>query len=131
MKNIKIVQRLYELFAAKDYLGIREIFDQSIKWNQMAGFPGGGRYLGADEVFDEVFYKFSRDWTIWKVTITRYIQADEGVFVIGYYEGTYAATGRYMKADFACEYRIFEGKVIEFNQFADTFLIAKAMDLTK
>ena len=131
MENIEIVKRLYELFSVKDYNGMREILAPCIQWNQMAGFPGGGRYIGTDKVLEDVFYKFGSDWTIWTATILRYIHVEQGVFVIGYYEGVYTATGKYMKADFACEYRIVEGRIAEFNQYADTFLIAQAMGLTK
>jgi uncharacterized protein len=35
-----------------------------------------------------------------------------------------------MKADFACEYKVSNGKIIEFNQYTDTFLIGQAMGLT-
>jgi uncharacterized protein len=131
MENIETVKRMYELFATKDNEAIRQIFDENIQWNQMKGFPGGGQYIGADAVFEKVFAVFSQNWANWKATITRYIDSGDGVFVIGCYEGTYHTTGRYMKADFACEYKIRHGKITEFNQYTDTHLIAQAMGLTK
>ena len=36
-----------------------------------------------------------------------------------------------MKSDFACEYKIKNGKITEFNQFTDTFLIGQATGMTK
>jgi uncharacterized protein len=121
---------MYELFAAKDNEGIRNIFDQNIKWNQMKGFPNGGQYIGADEIFDKVFGGFRQKWTNWKATITRYIDSVDGVFVVGFYEGTYKQTEKSMKADFVCEYKVKDGKITEFNQYTYTFLIGKAMRLT-
>lgn len=131
MENIGIVKKMYELFAIKDHEAIRKIFDERIKWNQMRGFPGGGQHVGADEVFKNVFGEFGKNWTDWRATITRYIDSGDGVFVIGFYEGIYKASGKYMKADFACEYKVTDGKITEFNQYTDTFLIGQAMGLTK
>ena len=129
--KIATVQKMYELFASQDNEAIRSIFDEKIKWNQMKGFPGGGKYVGADAVFDQVFYEFRQSWTTWKATVTRYIDSGDGVFVIGFYEGTYKATGKSMKADFACEYKVKDGKIIEFNQYTDTFLIGQAIGLIR
>lgn len=131
MEAIAIVKKMYALFADKDYNGIREIFDENIKWNQMKGFPGSEQHVGADAIFTNVFDVFGNNWTNWKATINRYIESGDGVFVIGYYEGTYNATGKYMKSDFACEYQVKKGKITAFNQYTDTFLIGQAMGLTR
>lgn len=131
MENIETVKKMYALFATGDHTAIRQIFDENIKWNQMKGFPGGGQHVGADAVFEKVFDGFRQNGTNWKATITRYIDSGDGVFVIGVYEGTYNATGKCMQSDFACEYKVKEGKITEFNQYTDTFLIAQAMGLTK
>ena len=130
MGNIETVKRMYELFATRDNLAIASILDENIRWNQMKGFPGGGQHVGIDAVFNQVFGGFRNNWTDWKATITRYIDSGDGVFVIGYYEGTYNSTGKSMRADFACEYKVSNGKITEFNQYTDTFLIARAMGLT-
>lgn len=131
MGNIETVERMYALFATKDNEAIRTIFAPDIRWNQMKGFPGGGQYIGPDAVFEHVFGGFSRNWTNWKAVTTRFIDSGDGVFVVGYYEGTYTATGNYMKADFAAEYKVKDGMITAFNQYTDTFLIAAAMGRTK
>jgi|SRR5690606_5059463 len=130
-RNTETVKEMYRLFATKDYDKIREIFDEDIRWNQSKGFPDGGQYVGADAIFQNVFENFRQRWTGWKATITRYIDSGDGVFVIGFYEGSYNDTGRSMKADFACEYKVKAGKITEFNQYTDTFLIGQAMGLAK
>lgn len=130
MGNIETVKKMYELFATKDNEGIRNIFEQNIKWNQMKGFPHGGQYIGADAIFENVFGGFRQNWINWEATITRYIESGDGVFVIGFYEGTYKLTEKSMKAAFACEYKVNNGKITEFNQYTDTFLIGQAMGLT-
>ena len=127
MGNIETVKKMYDLFATKDNEAIRKIFDENIEWKQMKGFPNGGQYIGADAIFEHVFDKFHKDWTDWKAYIYRYIDSGDGVFVIGFYEGTYKATGKSMKADFACEYKVYDGKITAFTQYTDTYLIAQAM----
>ena len=129
--NIETVKRMYALFATNDHEAIRSIFAENITWNQMKGFPGGGQYVGADAIFEEVFAGFRKNWAEWKATITRYIDSGDGVVVFGIYEGTYKSTVKSMKAEFACEYKVKDGKITAFNQFTDTFLIAEAMGLTK
>ncbi|WP_276374928.1 nuclear transport factor 2 family protein [Chryseolinea sp. H1M3-3] len=131
MNNINTVKKMYELFATKDYEAIKNIFDENIRWNQMKGFPDGGQYIGAEAIFEKVFDGFRKDWTGWKATITRYIDSGDGVFVVGFYEGTYNTTGRSLRAEFACEYKVKEGKITEFNQYTDTFLIGQAMGWTQ
>ena len=130
MDNIEIVQKLYEHFAQKDDAGIRQILDKNIIWNQMKGFPGGGQFTGIATVMAKVFGGFRKDWDNWTATITRYIDIGDGVIAIGYYEGVYSDTGKYMKADFACEYKIQLEKIVAFQQYTDTFIIARAMGLT-
>jgi uncharacterized protein len=73
MTNIETVKKMYDLFASKDNEAIRQIFDDSIQWNQMKGFPRGGKYIGADAVFENVFAVFRKYWTNWNATINRYI----------------------------------------------------------
>jgi uncharacterized protein len=131
MNNIETIKEMYTLFANKNYEGIRNIFDENIEWNQMKGFPNSAQYIGADAIFENVFTGFNKNWTGWKATINRYIDSSDGVFVIGFYEGTFNATQKYMKADFACEYKIKNEKITAFHQYTDTFLIATAMDLVK
>jgi len=130
MSNIETVERMYALFAAGNPDAIRGIFAEDVRWNMMPGFPGGGQHVGVDAIFEQVFGYFSANWTGWKAINTRLIDTGDGVFVIGYYEGTYTATGKFMRADFASEYNVANGKITAFTQYTDTFLIAQAMGLT-
>jgi uncharacterized protein len=127
MKNTEVVKKMYQLFAEGDTEKIKVIFDDNVKWNMMVGFPNGGPYIGIDAVFENVFGYFSQYWDTWKAISTRYIETEDGVFVIGYYEGIYKATGKAVKADFASEYKVKDGKIIEYNQFTDTAMVVKAL----
>ncbi|WP_298145762.1 nuclear transport factor 2 family protein [Flavobacterium sp.] len=130
MNNIEVVKKMYQLFAEGDTEKIKAIFDENLKWNMMVGFPNGGQYIGIEAVFENVFGYLSKYWDTWKAISTRYIETEEGVFVIGHYEGTYKKTGKAVKADFASEYKVKDGKITEYNQYTDTALVIDAMKQT-
>lgn len=128
--NVEIITNLYQLFANKDSEGIRHLFGEAIEWTQMEGFPNGGHYIGADQIFTHVFGTFSKDWLEWKAVVTEYLDAGSSVVAIGYYEGVYTATQRHVKADFAHWYTLHNGTIQRFKQYTDTHLIAQAMGVT-
>lgn len=129
MSNIETVKEMYARFAAGNTEAIRGIFAENVRWNMMKGFPGGGQYVGVDAIFERVFAYLSADWTGWKAISTHFIDSGDGVFVVGYYEGTYKETGKPVRAEFASEYKVANGQITEYNQYTDTFLVAQAMDL--
>lgn len=84
--------------------------------------------MGVDAVFAHVFPYFRQHWTNWQAHSTRLVETADGVWVVGYYEGAYTATGRAVRAEFASEYQIRNGKITEYNQYTDTRLVAQAME---
>lgn len=125
--NVSIVKDLYRKFALQDYEDIRAIFSQKIEWNQMEGFPGGGRYVGADDIFRNVFNGFKDNWASWKAEVEEWLDAGNEVVAIGYYYGVHKYTGKEFKAAFAHRYVLDNGRVIRFDQYTDTHIIAEAM----
>lgn len=59
--NVKAAREMYRLFGERDNEGIRSLFAPDIEWIQMNGFPGGGRYTGADAIFEGVFSGFREE----------------------------------------------------------------------
>ncbi len=125
--HLNIIKQLYDYFAAKDMESIRNLFDEQISWKQMDGFPNGGHHIGADAIFKNVFQGFSDHWTGWKAVIEEFKDAGDTIFAIGYYEGTYNTTQKSMRAAFIHKYVIANNKVISFEQYTDTKLVADAM----
>lgn len=121
MGNKVTVKKMYEFFAVKHNDALRQIFEENIQWNQMKGFPVGGQYIEVDAFFEKVVTGFRENWTDWKTTITRYIDRGDDAFVIGFYEGTFNATRKYMKAEFVCEYKVNNDKITAIKQYTDTF----------
>lgn len=125
--NLEVVKDLYLFIKKNDLESIRPIFHKNIKWNQMKGFPNGGQYVGADEIFQNVFNTLKKDWSGWNSQIEDYIETDEIILVTGHYEGTFKASGIHMEAEFIHKYTVQDGIVTKFNEYTDTSLIANAM----
>ncbi len=124
--NLEIVQSLYQAFAEQDREQILAIFDPGIEWIQSEGFPGGGRYVGAEAVMDGVFGRLAREWEGWGAEVGRWLDAGESIVALGEYHGTNRATGRAMTAAFAHVLWLREGRVVRFEQYADTATVVAA-----
>lgn len=128
MNNLGIIKSLYKYFAEGNTDAIRYIFSTDIEWEQMDGFPNGGRYIGADDIFEHVFAGFGKYWTGWHAQVDEFIEAGNYVFAIGFYKGTYNATQKSISAAFIHRYTIQEGKITHFKQYTDTKVVADAMN---
>jgi ketosteroid isomerase-like protein len=126
LSNLDIVQDLYKAFASQDRDRILAIFDPQIEWIQNDGFPGGGRYLGAETVLDHVFAGLAAAWASWQADVGRWLVAEDSIVALGAYRGTYRRTGKSMAAAFAHVYWLRDGRVVRFEQYADTAKVAEA-----
>jgi len=125
--NIEVIQELYRSFKEKNYDSFKEICDKDISWKQNPGFPKGSNYKGAEEVINNVFRAFDDSWENWKFTIKNYHDAGETIVVTGIYEGENKKTGRTFVSEAAHVYELSAGKVVSFQQYADSKVIWDAM----
>lgn len=102
--------------------------DENVTWRDMDGFPYGRTYRGPDAVLNNVFMKIGDEWDVWEATPEEYIDGGDTVVTLGEYNGTYAETGKSMRAPFALVWTIRNGKVGAFRQYADTVLIQHALE---
>lgn len=126
MSNAETVRAIYQAFAERDLTSIRSLMHPEIEWNQMEGFPNGGRHIGAEKVLTDLFGQFRNDWTDWTAKVDRYVESGDTVVALGSYSGTYKHTGKSMRAGFAHLYTIDAGKIVRFVQYTDTLKIAEA-----
>ncbi|HUC79339.1 MAG TPA: nuclear transport factor 2 family protein [Flavisolibacter sp.] len=124
--NRQLVEQLYQYFADSQFDQLPEVLHNDIEWTQMGGFPNGGRHKGISAVIKNVFGAFKQDWIGWMAVATEMIEATNAVFVIGYYSGTHASTGKSFTADFIHHYQVKDGKISHFKQYTDTAQIWKA-----
>ena len=127
MSNLQIIQDLYTFFKNRDLDKIRSIMHPEIKWNQMKGFPNGGKFTGADEIFENVFKGFSDNWTDWKTEVTEFLDAGEDIIAVGQYKGIFNKSGKYLEADFIHRYTFKDGAITHFKQYTDTGLFFAVM----
>ncbi|GGH21101.1 nuclear transport factor 2 family protein [Sphingobacterium alkalisoli] len=125
-KNIEIVKELYRSFKEGNDHNIAQLLSHDVRWNQMVGFPGGGRYVGITDVFQRVFAGLHSQWADWQSDTVAFVACDNTVFVKGYYSGIHKISQKTFKVPFIGEYKIEGGMITEFNQFTDTYLIVQA-----
>ncbi len=126
MNNLAVVQKMYRALARKDLAAVREILHPEIEWIQNAGFPGGGRQVGADAVLQGVFARFGVEWVDWQANVDQWLDAGETIVALGRYHGTFKTTGKTTDAAFAHVYDVRNGRIVRFRQYADTAVVRDA-----
>ncbi|HVT72209.1 MAG TPA: nuclear transport factor 2 family protein [Lacunisphaera sp.] len=127
MTNIEIVRAVYASVRESDYDAFRRLCAPDVIWTQNKGFPQGGVRVGAEAVIDGVFRRFAREWTSWRYELEQVLESGNQVVALGAYHGVHAQTNKRMKADAAHVFRLADGKVVAFRQFADTKAVCDAM----
>jgi uncharacterized protein len=126
MSNVELVRHFYDLFKAgnKDYLNL---CSDDIEWNAMEGMPSGGRYVGKQAVFGRYFPNMLSNFAEFHAVSDEFIDAGRAVIVLGRYKGVAKNTGKKFEAPFAHVYKIKEGRIAAFRQYADTAKIQQAL----
>lgn len=126
--NLETVQSLYAALAAGDGDRVLEILDPDVEWIQNEGFPGGGRFVGAEAVYERVFNRLMDEWEGWQAEVGRWLIAGDSIVALGAYRGTFRKTGKSMRAAFAHVYGLEKGRIVRFEQYADTAKVAEACE---
>lgn len=124
----EVVKSHYDANDRGDMDGMLAVLSQDAKWTEMAGYPYKGTYTGPQEVFDNVFAPTGEDFDGFTCTIDDLIDGGDKVVAIGRYTGTAKNTGKEFEARVTHVWRVEDGKVVEFEQFVDTLLIARALE---
>ena len=123
---LETIQSLYEAFAAGDEATLRELLAPDVEWNQCAGFPGGAQRHGADDVLDSILRGNKTTWVGFAAPVERFVADGDTVVALGAYAGTHSETGLAMRSVFAHVYRVGGGRVVHFDQVADTWPMVAA-----
>ncbi len=121
--NVGIVNGMYKSFAAGDVPAVLAAFDANIIWNEAENFPyaDGNPYKGPDAVVNGVFARLGSEWDYWNlVDIQLRNMANDQVLATGRYQAKYKKNGKTIDAQFAHLWTLKEGKVLSFQQYADT-----------
>lgn len=129
--NVDVVKAIYTAFAAGDVPGVLARFDAKIVWNEAENFPyaDGNPYVGPEAVLKGVFVRCATEWDGFAVKVEEFLDAGDAVIAMGRYHGTYKATGKAQSTQMAHVWRLAGGKVVRFQQYADTLHVARVAGL--
>lgn len=129
MSNLESVRGLYEAFARGDVPSVLGSLDADIVWTEAEGSPYGGTYNGPSAVLEGVFMHLDSEWDGFAAVPDEFIDAGDTVVVLGQYTGSYRATKKSFKANFAHVWKVREEKAVRFVQYVDTLLIHRALQV--
>jgi ketosteroid isomerase-like protein len=117
--NATVVRAAYEAFARGDIPTVVESFDPAIVWIESTGLIAG-TYEGPEAVVEGVFVPIGSEWEVFTVDPDRVVAEGDVCVAVGTYRGTYRATGRSMTSRFAHVWEMRDGRIVRFEQIADT-----------
>jgi uncharacterized protein len=128
-ENVHIVRGVYEAFTRGDIPAVLNAFDPHIEWREADNFPYADRnpYIGPQAILEGVFIRVGTEWKGFSVLPDALLDAGEQVVGLGLYSGTYKATGKQVRAQFAHIWTLEGGKVRKFQQYTDTKQFAEAV----
>ena len=127
-QNVETVRSLYAAFAKGDVPTVLGVLAPDIEWREADNFiyADGNPYVGPNAVLQGVFLRLATEWDGFAATPAQFFDAGETVIVTGRYTGAYKATGKSVDAQFVHCWTLQDGKVIRFQQYADTLQVARA-----
>jgi ketosteroid isomerase-like protein len=128
MSNLEAVRATYAAFAKGDIASVLGFLDANIAWTEAEGFPYAGTYNGPQAVLSGVFMRLGGEWDGFAAVPDEFLDAGDAIVVLGKYSGTFKATGKSFKADFAHVWKISQGKAVRFLQYVDTLLVQRALE---
>lgn len=125
--NAQSVQALYDSFARGDIPGVLARFDPDIVWMEAENINYADRnpYRGPQAVLEGVFMRIGQDWEGFRVNVDQVIDGGDTVAVLGRYKATNKSTGSPLDAQFVHVWWLRDGKIVKFQQYADTAQFAR------
>jgi ketosteroid isomerase-like protein len=126
MSNVDIVRRAYEAMTNRDVETVIILLDPQVEWGQPEALPWGGTYRGPQEVL-EFFGKVNEYIEGLRVDSDEYLDAGSSIVVLGRVRGTARRSGVRFAVRLAHVWRVREGKIVWFYNFADTAALLAAI----
>jgi uncharacterized protein len=127
--NAVLIQSLYAAFATDDVGTVIAAMSPDVIWNEAENHPyaAGNPYVGPAAVAQGVFVRLGGEWDGFSVSIEEILAAEDLVIALGRYHGTYKATDAKQNAQMVHAWRVVDGKITSFQQYADTLQIARVI----
>lgn len=129
-ENTNIIKNLYDNFATGNIEGLAAAMDANIVWNEAENFPfaDGNPYIGFDAIGSGVFSRIEAEWEYWNLADLDYNElTNDKILVTGRYKAKYKKNGAIINLQMAHLWTLNDGKIIAFQQYADTKGIADAI----
>lgn len=123
----EIVKAHYAASDRGDLEGMLAPLADDCAWTEAAGFPCAGTYIGPEEVKKNVFFALGDLFDNFTFTLNQLLDAGSHIVGIGLYTATAKSTGKSFEARVTHVWEVEDGKVVKFEQFADTKLVADAL----
>ncbi|BCB76613.1 nuclear transport factor 2 family protein [Phytohabitans flavus] len=122
-----VVRAHYGRMASGDVPGALATLSPDVEWVEAAGFPYAGTYHGPEAVVENVFARIGAEWDGFKVVPDVIVGDGDVVAALGWYSGTYKATGKAFEARYVHWFTVTGGRISRFEQVTDTSVIAAAL----
>lgn len=126
--NLDLIRATYEGSSEDNGRALLAALAPDAEWTEAEGFPYAGTYVGPDAILAGVFRRLASEWIGYRADVTTYLEDGDRVAAFGVYSGTYKATGKPMRADFAHLYQVRAGKIVSMMQYVDTLMVQKAIN---
>lgn len=120
---LSIVNGMYKAFAAGDIPGVLAAMDSKVIWNEAEGNPyaDGNPYVGPDAVLKGVFTRVGEEHEYFNLTnLKLHNVGDDKVLATLRYNAKRKDNGAIIDAQAAHLWTLKNGKVVAFQQYADT-----------
>lgn len=121
------VRALYDAFGRGEVPTVLASFDPDIVWMEAENINYADRnpYRGPQAIVEGVFMRIGTDWNDFRVNVEQVIDGGETVVALGRYSATNKSTGLPLNAQFVHVWKFRDGKVVRFQQYADTAQFAR------
>jgi ketosteroid isomerase-like protein len=126
-KNYEAIKAHYAASDRKEVEAMMAPITGQTTWTEMAGFPYAGTYVGPEAIVAGVFKRIGEEWNDYAFSLESLIDGGSTIVGIGTYAGAYKMTGKAMRARVVHVWEMDDGKVVRFEQFTDTKLVADAI----
>lgn len=129
MSNADIIREVYVAFGKGDIPAVLGAMAPDIVWNEAENFPYADRnpYVGPNAILEGVFARIGAEWDNFAVRPQEIIESGDTVIMLGRYGGTCKATNKAIDLQVAHVWRLKNGKATQFQQYADTLQMSRAV----
>jgi hypothetical protein len=115
--NLDLVRRWY---AERD----PELLDPHVEWRVLDSFPAGGIYRGRESVLGGFFPALAAEFAEFAAEPETFLDAGDAIVTLGRYRGRAKHGTTAIVNPFAHVWRLKDGRIVAFDQFADTARMA-------